>query len=203
MRLVVLAGYMHILTPAFLDRFPNAVVNVHPSLLPMFPGANAVEEQIAAGVEISGVTVHIVDEGIDSGPILAQESRRRPHERHAALAARADQGRRAPAAAGGGEGTVRALISTYDKTGLDDVRARPRRARLGARRERRHRRVSRGARPRRRARRDADRLAGDARRPREDAAPAHPRGDPRAARPRRGRRDARRSTRSSRSTSSA
>jgi phosphoribosylglycinamide formyltransferase 1 len=72
-RLVVLAGYMHILTPAFLDRFPNAVVNVHPSLLPMFPGANAVEEQIAAGVEISGVTVHIVDEGVDSGPILAQE----------------------------------------------------------------------------------------------------------------------------------
>ena len=73
-RLVVLAGYMHILTPAFLDRFPNAVVNVHPSLLPMFPGANAVEEQIAAGVEVSGVTVHIVDEGVDSGPILAQEA---------------------------------------------------------------------------------------------------------------------------------
>jgi phosphoribosylglycinamide formyltransferase 1 len=73
-RLVVLAGYMHILTPAFLDRFPDAVVNVHPSLLPMFPGANAVEEQIAAGVEVSGVTVHIVDEGVDTGPILAQES---------------------------------------------------------------------------------------------------------------------------------
>jgi phosphoribosylglycinamide formyltransferase 1 len=72
-RLVVLAGYMHLLTPAFLDRFPNAVVNVHPSLLPAFPGAHAVEEQLAAGVTESGATVHIVDEGVDSGPVLAQE----------------------------------------------------------------------------------------------------------------------------------
>ena len=72
-RLVVLAGYMHILTPAFLDRFPGAVVNVHPSLLPAFPGAHAVEEQLAAGVAESGATVHLVDEGVDSGPILAQE----------------------------------------------------------------------------------------------------------------------------------
>ena len=72
-RLVVLAGYMHLLTPAFLDRFPDAVVNVHPSLLPQFPGAHAVEEQLAAGVSESGATVHIVDEGIDSGPVLAQE----------------------------------------------------------------------------------------------------------------------------------
>jgi len=72
-RLVVLAGYMHLLTPAFLDRFPSAVVNVHPSLLPEFPGAHAVEEQLAAGVSESGATVHFVDEGIDSGPVLAQE----------------------------------------------------------------------------------------------------------------------------------
>jgi phosphoribosylglycinamide formyltransferase 1 len=72
-RLVVLAGYMHILTPAFLDAFPGAVVNVHPSLLPDFPGAHAVEEQLAAGVEESGATVHLVDQGVDSGPILAQE----------------------------------------------------------------------------------------------------------------------------------
>ena len=72
-RLVVLAGYMHLLTPAFLDRFPDAVVNVHPSLLPAFPGAHAVEEQLAAGVAESGATVHLVDEGVDSGPILAQE----------------------------------------------------------------------------------------------------------------------------------
>ncbi|HEY2073452.1 MAG TPA: phosphoribosylglycinamide formyltransferase [Gaiellaceae bacterium] len=71
--LVVLAGYMHLLTPAFLDRFPGACVNVHPSLLPSFPGAHAVEEQLAAGVTESGATVHLVDEGVDSGPILAQE----------------------------------------------------------------------------------------------------------------------------------
>jgi phosphoribosylglycinamide formyltransferase-1 len=72
-RLVVLAGYMHLLTPAFLDRFPGAVVNVHPSLLPAFPGVHAVEEQLAAGVAESGATVHLVDEGVDSGPVLAQE----------------------------------------------------------------------------------------------------------------------------------
>ncbi len=72
-RLVVLAGYMHILTPGFLARFPNAVVNVHPSLLPAFPGAHAVEEQLASGVHESGASVHLVDEGVDSGPVLAQE----------------------------------------------------------------------------------------------------------------------------------
>jgi phosphoribosylglycinamide formyltransferase-1 len=72
-QLVVLAGYMHLLTRAFLERFPDAVVNVHPSLLPAFPGAHAVEEQLAAGVAESGATVHLVDDGVDSGPILAQE----------------------------------------------------------------------------------------------------------------------------------
>ena len=71
--LVVLAGYMHVLTPAFLEHFPDAVVNVHPSLLPDFPGAHAVEEQLRAGVAESGATVHLVDEGVDTGPILAQE----------------------------------------------------------------------------------------------------------------------------------
>jgi phosphoribosylglycinamide formyltransferase 1 len=72
-RLVVLAGYMHLLTSSFLDHFPGAVVNVHPSLLPHFPGAHAVEDQLAAGIEESGVTVHLVDEGVDTGPILVQE----------------------------------------------------------------------------------------------------------------------------------
>jgi phosphoribosylglycinamide formyltransferase-1 len=71
--LVVLAGYMHVLTPAFLAAFPDAVVNVHPSLLPDFPGMHAVEEQLAAGVTESGASVHLVDEDIDSGPVLAQE----------------------------------------------------------------------------------------------------------------------------------
>jgi phosphoribosylglycinamide formyltransferase 1 len=71
--LVVLAGYMHLLTPAFLDRFSERVVNVHPSLLPAFPGMRAVEEALAAGVATTGVTVHYVDEGIDTGPVIRQE----------------------------------------------------------------------------------------------------------------------------------
>ena len=71
--LVVCAGYMHLLTPAFLDRFPGAVVNVHPSLLPAFPGTRAIEQALEAGVDRTGVTVHLVDEGVDSGLVLAQE----------------------------------------------------------------------------------------------------------------------------------
>ena len=71
--LVVLAGYMHILTPSFLAAFPQRVINVHPSLLPDFPGAHAVADQLAAGVAEAGATVHVVDEGIDSGPIIVQE----------------------------------------------------------------------------------------------------------------------------------
>ena len=71
-RLVVLAGYMRLLTPAFLDRF-DPVVNVHPSLLPSFPGLRAIDQALAAGVETTGVTVHLVDEGIDTGPVLRQE----------------------------------------------------------------------------------------------------------------------------------
>jgi len=72
-RLVVLAGYMHLLTPAFLDRFPDRIVNVHPSLLPSFPGLHAIEQALGAGVETTGVTVHLVDEGVDTGPVLRQE----------------------------------------------------------------------------------------------------------------------------------
>ena len=71
--LVVLAGHMQLLTPAFLDRFPERIANVHPSLLPAFPGAHAVEDQLAAGVPESGATVHLVDAGIDTGRVLAQE----------------------------------------------------------------------------------------------------------------------------------
>jgi phosphoribosylglycinamide formyltransferase 1 len=71
--LVVLAGYMHLLTRPFLDRFPERVVNVHPSLLPAFPGAHAIEDALAAGVETTGVTVHLVDEGLDTGPVLRSE----------------------------------------------------------------------------------------------------------------------------------
>jgi phosphoribosylglycinamide formyltransferase-1 len=71
--LVVLAGYMHLLTRPFLERFPERIVNVHPSLLPAFPGARALEDALAAGVAETGVTVHLVDEGLDTGPVLAQE----------------------------------------------------------------------------------------------------------------------------------
>ena len=70
--LVVLAGYMHLLTRPFLARFPQRVVNVHPSLLPAFPGAHPIEDALAAGAETTGVTVHLVDEGIDTGPVLRQ-----------------------------------------------------------------------------------------------------------------------------------
>jgi phosphoribosylglycinamide formyltransferase 1 len=69
--LVVCAGYMHLLTPAFLERFP--CVNVHPSLLPEFPGAHAVEDALSAGVAETGVTVHFLDEGVDTGAVIAQE----------------------------------------------------------------------------------------------------------------------------------
>jgi phosphoribosylglycinamide formyltransferase-1 len=71
--LVVLAGYMHLLTPPFLRRFPDRIVNVHPSLLPAFPGAHAIDDALAARVETTGVTVHLVDEGLDTGPVIRQE----------------------------------------------------------------------------------------------------------------------------------
>ena len=71
--LVVLAGYMHLLTEPFLRRFPDRIVNVHPSLLPAFPGAHAIRDALAAGADPTGVTVHYVDQGLDTGPVLAQE----------------------------------------------------------------------------------------------------------------------------------
>ncbi|NUT57181.1 MAG: phosphoribosylglycinamide formyltransferase [Thermoleophilia bacterium] len=72
-RLVVCAGYMQLLTPTFLERFPERIVNVHPSLLPDFPGARAIDDALAAGVETTGVTVHLVDEGLDTGAVIRQE----------------------------------------------------------------------------------------------------------------------------------
>jgi phosphoribosylglycinamide formyltransferase 1 len=70
---VVLAGYMHLLTQVFLDRFRDRIVNVHPSLLPQFPGAQAIADALAAGVDTTGVTIHYVDEGLDTGAIIRQE----------------------------------------------------------------------------------------------------------------------------------
>jgi phosphoribosylglycinamide formyltransferase-1 len=70
--LIVLAGFMRVLTPHFLARFPGRVINTHPSLLPAFPGMDAPGQAIAAGARESGVTVHVVDASVDGGPILAQ-----------------------------------------------------------------------------------------------------------------------------------
>ena len=71
-RLIVCAGYMQLLTPTFLERFPDRIVNVHPSLLPDFPGVRAIDDALEAGVELTGVTVHLVDEGLDTGAIVRQ-----------------------------------------------------------------------------------------------------------------------------------
>ena len=69
---VVSAGFMRILDAAFLERFPQRVINSHPALLPAFPGAHAVADALAYGVRVSGCTVHLVDAGVDTGPIIAQ-----------------------------------------------------------------------------------------------------------------------------------
>jgi phosphoribosylglycinamide formyltransferase-1 len=71
-RLVVLAGYMELLGEDFLAGFPEAVINVHPSLLPAFPGLAAIEQALAYGVKVFGVTVHFVDAGVDTGPVILQ-----------------------------------------------------------------------------------------------------------------------------------
>jgi phosphoribosylglycinamide formyltransferase-1 len=73
-RLVVLAGFMELLGADFIGRFRNAIVNVHPALLPAFPGVRAIEQALEYGVKVAGVTVHFVDEGVDSGPIILQRS---------------------------------------------------------------------------------------------------------------------------------
>jgi phosphoribosylglycinamide formyltransferase-1 len=88
--LVVLAGYMALLTPGFVARFPDRIVNVHPSLLPAFPGIRSIQEAIDRGVKVVGVTVHLVDDGVDTGAILLQRAIDMPDSRdpavvHAAL----------------------------------------------------------------------------------------------------------------------
>ncbi len=72
--LVCLAGYMRLVTPEFLRAFPRRVINLHPALLPSFPGMHAIRQALDAGVRITGVTVHFVDEGTDTGPIIAQSA---------------------------------------------------------------------------------------------------------------------------------
>jgi phosphoribosylglycinamide formyltransferase 1 len=80
-RLVVGAGYMELLGERFLERFPGAVINVHPSLLPAFPGVGAIEQALAYGVKVFGVTVHFIDGGVDSGPVILQRAVELPHAR--------------------------------------------------------------------------------------------------------------------------
>lgn len=70
--LIVSAGFMRVLGPAVVDAFAGRIINSHPSLLPLFPGAHAVADALAAGAEVTGATVHVVDRGVDTGPVLAQ-----------------------------------------------------------------------------------------------------------------------------------
>jgi phosphoribosylglycinamide formyltransferase 1 len=79
--LVVLAGYMQLLRASFLGAFPGRVINVHPALLPSFPGLRAVEQALDYGVKVFGVTVHFVDEGVDSGPVILQRAVELPDAR--------------------------------------------------------------------------------------------------------------------------
>lgn len=71
---ICLAGYLRLLSPGFVRRYPQRIVNVHPSLLPAFPGLHAQRQALAHGVKVSGCTVHLVDEGLDSGPIVVQRA---------------------------------------------------------------------------------------------------------------------------------
>jgi phosphoribosylglycinamide formyltransferase-1 len=76
--LVALAGYMQLLGGPFVARFRNRIVNIHPALLPSFPGLDAIGQALEAGVEVTGVTVHFVDEGVDTGPVIVQREVRVP-----------------------------------------------------------------------------------------------------------------------------
>jgi phosphoribosylglycinamide formyltransferase-1 len=87
--LIVLAGYMQLLSAAFVARFRNRIVNVHPALLPEFPGLDAIGQALAAGVEVTGVTVHFVDEGVDTGPVIMQREVSVPPDRGRAALERA------------------------------------------------------------------------------------------------------------------
>jgi phosphoribosylglycinamide formyltransferase-1 len=81
--LIVLAGYMELLSDPFVERFRDRIVNVHPALLPSFPGLDAIGKALEHGVKVTGVTVHFVDEGVDSGPIILQRAVPVPDDRNA------------------------------------------------------------------------------------------------------------------------
>jgi phosphoribosylaminoimidazolecarboxamide formyltransferase/IMP cyclohydrolase len=138
--LVVLAGFMRILAPVAIERFPGRILNIHPSLLPAFPGAHAVEDALAAGVRETGVTVHVVVEDVDAGPILAQRSvpvlpgddavtlhARIQEQEHQLYPEVVDEvARSRPWESGGGDmeqrtPITRALLSVSDKQGLVEL----------------------------------------------------------------------------------
>jgi phosphoribosylglycinamide formyltransferase-1 len=83
--LIALAGYMQLLSDGFVNRFRHRIVNVHPALLPSFPGLDAIGQALDAGVEVTGVTVHFVDEGVDTGPVLLQREVPVPADRDRAV----------------------------------------------------------------------------------------------------------------------
>lgn len=88
-RYIALAGFMRVFSPAFVRRYRGRILNIHPALLPAFPGAHAVQDTLRYGATITGVTVHLVDEGVDTGPIVLQEALPvRPRETAAALLTR-------------------------------------------------------------------------------------------------------------------
>ena len=193
-RLVVCAGYMHLLTTAFLDRFPHRVINVHPSLLPAFPGTHAVADALAAGVAETGVTVHQVDEGIDTGPVILQES---VQSWPATLPPRCSSvcmpSSTVCCHARLDNCSARVYVRPNDPAraplGLRQDRARPTRTRSGrarsrAPRKRRNGRRARTARDRRDGCRDGDGLPRAPRREGEDPPPAHARRHPRPTKPR-------------------
>ena len=91
-RLVCLAGFMRLLSPTFVHYYRNRILNIHPALLPAFPGSHAVRDALVWGAKVTGVTVHLVDEVMDHGPILLQEALPvKPHETEAALLERLHQ----------------------------------------------------------------------------------------------------------------
>ncbi len=88
-RLICLAGFMRVLSPAFVRRYANRILNIHPSLLPAFPGAHALRDALAWGAKVTGVTIHLVDDEVDHGPIVLQEAVRiMPGDTEAKLLAR-------------------------------------------------------------------------------------------------------------------
>ena len=198
--MIVSAGYMRVLGSPVVDRWRDRWLNVHPALLPSFPGIHAVADALAAGVKVTGVTVHLVDAGVDTGPIVLQEAIAiRPDDDWDALEVRVHEveHRLLPRAVrallqdrlvihdriveiqGGPVSTRpirRALLAVYDKTGHRRAGPRPSRAGRPARVERGNGgRAPRGRRRRDRGRR-RHRVPRDARRTREDAAPGDPRG---------------------------